>query len=95
MPNLKAACFKHKGTNVILIVLDPRIGSQPQHVQSATLTHLQAVVNNAGLAGTAALVWQASNGRIDTFGPRQWSIFLRSLSAEFIARNINRTLSYT
>lgn len=55
---------------------------------------IQMRASAAGLAGTVVPVWNAGGGRMGFLAPLQWRGFFQGLSLAFVARNLNRVLSW-
>ena len=79
---------------MILFPLDGgAIHHKTDNEKSEILRELQTRAHAAGLAGTAALIWDYG-GRTHTFGPRQWSAFLGSLTTQLVLQNVNKEISW-
>lgn len=84
MTTFKAACFRHQGQIVVLIVTR----CQPTDEEWAAL---QLACVEEGADGVAC-VWNEF-GRVKSYGPEAWGPFLRSLTWDFVRANINRKLT--
>lgn len=95
MPNFEVAHLREQGQDMLLFALD---GNSFHHKsdaeQSAVVAELEARAHAAGLAGRAAVFWDyGSSGYFR--GPQQWHSYLRSISTQWVARQANRSLSWT
>lgn len=94
MPRLKLAHLREQGQNMLLFPLDGgRIHHKTNTQKAELLAELEARAHAAGLAGTAALVWDYG-GRTHTYGPKQWQGFLRSISTQMVLMNVNQEISW-
>lgn len=93
MRSFDVAHVREQGQNMLLFPLDGSFQHRSSSDQNATLNELQYRANRAGLAGSAALIWE-SGGRTMTLGPKPWAGFLRSINLHFVLRNVNREISW-
>ena len=94
MPTFQVAHIREQGTDLIIIPLDSSFGSRSAHEQQRILSEFQARANSAGLAGTAAFVWNGGGGRMAFFAPSNLHPFLRSVTLNWVSQNINRSLHW-
>jgi hypothetical protein len=94
MPSFDVAHIRRQGIDLILILVNRNFASKMQREQHAAIAELQSRTTAAGLAGRVIPVWDAGGGRMQFLAHRDFHPFLRSLSLAFVARNINRKLSW-
>lgn len=93
MAQYRIAHLHEQGQDMIIVPLDSNYGSKPSSEQEEIIDGLQMYARSAGLAGTVVPVW--NSGRQMMFiAPRQWHPFFQSIDMNFVARNINRTLTF-
>lgn len=92
MATFDVAHVNVQGEELIIVCVAPSVGSMSNSGQANLLTALQFAARSAGLRGNAVLAWQQGSG-LGTYGPRSYGPFLRSISPNFVAANINRTLT--
>jgi hypothetical protein len=93
MPNLKVAHIREQGQDMILVPLNDSFGRKTDQERTQTLGQIQAVAASAGLRGSVAAIWNGG-GRTYFMGPRPWHPFLRSISLDWVSRQVNRELSW-
>jgi hypothetical protein len=93
MPSFNVAHIREQGVDLIIIPLEGSFGSKSSADQNGIVAELEMRAHSAGLAGTVVPVWR-SGGRLNFLAPPGYHPFFRSISGEFIDRNINRRLSW-
>lgn len=95
MPKFNVAYLREQGQDMLLFALDgANLHHKSEREQAGILAELEARAHAAGLAGRAAIFWDyGSSGYFR--GPRQWHQFLSSVSTSWVARQANRTISWT
>lgn len=93
MPNIDIAHIREQGQNMIIAPLDSAFGHKSQGQQQAALLEIERAAHNAGLAGSAVIVWE-SGGRLNFLGPQQWHPFLRGINMRWVMSNINKSLNW-
>jgi len=94
MPNFELAHVREQGVDLIVIPLDDQFGRKVQSDQQSIIQELQVRARSAGLGGTVVPVWDNGGGRMAFIAPRNWHSFFQSISFDWVAMNINRTLSW-
>jgi hypothetical protein len=94
MPSFEIAHIQEQGQNMIIVPLDHNFEWKLQSEQRAAAAEIQARATAAGLAGHVAVIWEVGNGGRRFIAPQEWHPFLRTVSLAFVARNINKTLSW-
>jgi hypothetical protein len=94
MPKFDVAHIRQQGQDIIVIPLESSFGNRISSDQRATILELQMRSRAAGLAGTVVPVWDAGSGRMGFIAPQQWHPYFQSISLQFVAANINRSLSW-
>lgn len=85
MTTFNVAHLHEQGQDIIIVLVN-------RQVSQAQCNALQAYARSAGLAGIVVPVWRQGFG-FGFLAPNAWFSFFRSLSWEFICRNVNRTLT--
>lgn len=93
MADFEVAHVREQGQDMIIIVVNSDIRHKTNQEQNEILSWLQDCAHAAGLAGNAALVWDAGRGQMGYLGPHQWRGFFQSINLAWVARNINKKLS--
>lgn len=94
MPRYKVAHLYEQGQNMLLFPVDGgSIHHKTNSEKNEILEELEARANAAGLAGSAALIWNYG-GQTHTYGPQRWQGFLRSISMQFVLRNVNQEIRW-
>lgn len=91
MPSFEVAHIREQGVDLIIIPLNWTFGSKGTSDQQGMVAELQMRAEAAGLAGTVVPIWE-SGGRMAFLAPPNWHSFFRSISLNYVARNINRRL---
>ena len=78
---------------MLLFPLDGAIHHKTDAQKSGILGELEMRSHAAGLAGSAAILWECG-GRMHFMGPRPWRAFLQSISMLWVMRNLNREISW-
>lgn len=89
----QVAHIQEQGQQVILIIVNSSFGRMGGSEQQQQYSLLQQCANKAGMAGTAALIWDAGSGRLGTYGPKEWQRFLQSLNPLTVQSSINKKLT--
>jgi hypothetical protein len=92
MPTFQVAHVREQGVDLIIIPVESAFGVKNQKEQHQIFSELQIRANNAGLAGTVVPVWDGGGGRLAFLAPTQWHSFFRSLTLQWVAANINKSL---
>jgi len=93
MPAFEIAHIREQGQDMIVVPLDDQFDHKPNATQQEIIHELQMRARGAGLAGTVVPVWEAG-GRTKFIAPRPWHPFFQSVSIQWVAMNVNRTLSW-
>jgi len=93
MPQFEVAHVREQGVDLIIIPLQSSFGSKSTSDQNQIAAELQLRSRSAGLRGTVVPVWD-SGGGMRFLAPQGFHPFFRSISIDFVARNINRKLSW-
>jgi hypothetical protein len=94
MAHFKLAHIREQGVDLIIVPLDRSFGWKSTTEQNQIASQLQLRAASAGLAGTVVPVWDHGGGRMGFLAPNGYAPFFRSISLSFVARNINRELSW-
>ncbi|WP_316186417.1 hypothetical protein [Bradyrhizobium sp. SZCCHNS30592] len=90
MPKYQVAHIREQGQDMIIFPLEARFGYLSDADKNHELGILESRANAAGLRGAAVAVWDAGGGRMGFMGPQPWHSFLRSISLQFVAANLNK-----
>ncbi len=93
MASYDVAHIREQGQNMIIVFVDRSVGSKSKLEQTGIANSIEACACAAGLAGCVVLVWNDGFGRMAFFGPTPWHPFLRSVTFEYLAANINKRLT--
>jgi len=93
MPRFEIAHLHEQGQDMIIVPLADSFGSKSQAEQGEIAAELQIRARSAGLKGKVVPVW-GSRHSMNFIAPQLWHPFFRSIDWSFIARNINRVLSW-
>ena len=93
MPSFDVAHVREQGQNVLLFPLNSGIHHKTDREKAEILAELEARANAAGLAGTAAIVWEFGR-RTHTYGPRNWQGFLSSLTMTAVLQSVNQQIRW-
>lgn len=94
MPTFDVAHIREQQQDMIIVPLDYNFELKMQHEQQAAARELQLRATAAGLAGRVVVIWDAGDGKIKFIAPQPWHPFFRNVSLAFVARNINKKLSW-
>jgi hypothetical protein len=94
MPRFQVAHLCEHGQDMVIVPLASSFGHRTRHDQDAIIADLQVHAGAAGLAGTVVPVWDGGAGRMGFIAPGPWQSFFRSINLQFVARNVNRELSW-
>jgi hypothetical protein len=94
MPSFEVAHIREQGIDLIIIPLKNDFGQKGHSTQEEIVEELQLHASSAGLAGTVVPVWQSSGGRMGFIAPSNWHPFFKGLNLNFIARNINKKITW-
>lgn len=94
MPHFKVAHVREQGVDVVIVPLESSFGHKTTTDQNAIRSELQLRSESAGLAGGVVPVWDAGSGRMGFLAPPNQHSFFSSINLPWVARNINRELSW-
>lgn len=94
MPSLEIAHIREQGQDMVIAPLDDSFHHKTSGQQQDTVAQIQVASSSAGLRGTVVVVWENPSGGMNFIAPRQWHPFFRSISLGWVARNVNKTLSW-
>lgn len=94
MPSYDVAHINEQGSDMIIIPLDDSFGNKSEAGKDGIINELQARASAAGLRGSVVVVWGSGSGPMQFISPRPWVEFFKSIDWNFVARNINKTLSW-
>jgi hypothetical protein len=94
MPCFEVAHLHEQGQDMIIVPLSSSFGSRGMQQQQGIIRELETRAHSAGLRGSVVAVWDAGGGRMAYIAPRPWHSFFSSIGLHFVARNINRELSW-
>jgi hypothetical protein len=89
----QVAHIKVQGVDLIVVFVSPDVGRRSVFEQQQVVNALQACARAAGLAGNAVPVWRDTSGRLAFIAPPNQHAFFKSVTFEYLYRNINKTLS--
>jgi hypothetical protein len=92
MPRYSVAHVRERGTDLIIVPLQPSFGRKTLQQQQEDISELQARALAAGLAGIVVPVWDSGGGRMAFLAPQKWHPYFRSLDLPGVFANINREL---
>lgn len=92
MAQYKIAHINEQGQDMIIIPLDSSFGAKSSADQHAIIDSLQACAQSARLAGTVVPVWRTGS-QVRSIAPTPWHPFFRTISWNYIIRNLNKTLT--
>jgi hypothetical protein len=93
VPRYSVAHIYEQGQDMLIFPLDREVHHWTSEQQNELLAELEWRANDAGLAGSAVIVWEYGN-RFYYLGPRLWSSFLGSIDMRWVRRNLNREISW-
>jgi hypothetical protein len=94
MPHFKVAHVRERGVDVVILPLESSFGRKMTQDPNAIRSDLQRHSESAGLADGVVPVWDAGSGRMGFLAPYNQQSFFKSINLQWVARNINRELSW-
>jgi hypothetical protein len=94
MPQFDVAHIREQGQDMVIVPLERSFGQRSSTQQNSMLRQIEIAARGAGLAGHAVLVWETSGGRMGFLAPPAWQSFFRNKSLQWVASNVNRSLSW-
>jgi hypothetical protein len=94
MPSFDIAHIRQQGVDLVIVPLEDSFDHKTQAQQRATIDQLQVAARSAGLAGAVVPVWETNSGGMKFIAPNNYHPFFKSIGWSFVARNINRKLSW-
>ncbi len=92
MTIIPIAHIHEQGQDMIIVPLNHSFGCKSQKEQEQTISYIQQIAINAGLAGTVVPVWDTSSDRFAFLAPLPWHPFFKSLTSSDISCMLNRKL---
>ena len=92
MEKFKVAHIHEQGQDIIIVLVNRSFANKSSTEQGDICSWLQGCARSAGLAGIVVPVWE-SGGRLFFLAPPAWLPFFKSLTIQFVQRNINKELS--
>jgi hypothetical protein len=78
---------------MIIVPVEPTFGSKSRTAQREFVTAVQIAVNEAGLAGKAAVIWNLGR-RVGFVAPTPWHPFFKSKDIyRLVVANLNNTIT--
>jgi len=82
-----------EGVDLVIMSLERSFGNKSQSEQAQVVAGLQACASSAGLGGTVVPVWDDGFGRMMFFARENIHPFFLSIDMDYVAANINKSLS--
>lgn len=93
MQEFKVAHLREQGQDMIIVFVHSKVGTWTDQKREQLSAQLQICAESAGLAGLVVLIWQTPLGRSEFSAPKLWHPFLKSVSYQMLAGNINKKLT--
>lgn len=93
MQKFKVAHLREQGQDMIIVFVHAKVGGWTDEKRQQLSAQLQICADNAGLAGSVVLIWQTPLGHSEFSAPKPWHPFLKSISYQMLAGNINKELT--
>jgi hypothetical protein len=93
MEQFQVAHIKVQSVDLIIVFVNPALGYRSAFEQQQVVAALQACASSAGLAGNVVPVWRDGAGRLNFIAPPNQHPFFKSVTFEYLAANINKTLT--
>ena len=93
MQEFKVAHLREQGQDMIIVFVHGKVGTWTDEKREQLSAQLQICADSTGLAGSVVLIWQTPLGRSEFLAPKPWHPFLKSVSYQMLAGNINKKLT--
>lgn len=93
MPSLDIAHLRQQGVDMIIVPLDHAFDNRSPQERDSIIREIQNHADEARLAGRVVPVWD-NGGGMKFIAPSPWHPFFRSISLQYVRRNINKTISW-
>lgn len=93
--SVKIAHIHQQGQDIIFIPVAQEFGQRSQEYRADAIKAISTAARNAGLSGTVVPVWplEEDEDKFSFIAPKQWHGFVRTLSWDWISKNLNREIA--